>query len=110
MGNGRGWSGKSSRSRLRGLCINGAVFSLFLVGCILLETGSHPHSQKALARTPTSLFPTVSDKSLSPSKPDVSAILSHLPLIFEPNQGQADSKVKFLARGAGYSLYLDASG
>jgi uncharacterized repeat protein (TIGR01451 family) len=30
-----------------------------------------------------------------------------LPLIFEPNRGQADSRVKFLARGAGYSLFLD---
>jgi hypothetical protein len=29
-----------------------------------------------------------------------------LPLSFEANQGQVDSRVKFLARGAGYSLYL----
>lgn len=29
-----------------------------------------------------------------------------LPLIFEANQGQTDSQVKFLARGAGYSLFL----
>jgi hypothetical protein len=41
------------------------------------------------------------------SKPDARAILGQLPLIFEPNQGQADSRVKFLARGAGYSLFLD---
>ncbi len=29
-----------------------------------------------------------------------------LPLFFEPNQGQTDSRVKFLARGAGYGLFL----
>jgi hypothetical protein len=29
-----------------------------------------------------------------------------LPLAFEANQGQADSQVKFLSRGAGYSLFL----
>jgi hypothetical protein len=29
-----------------------------------------------------------------------------LPLSFEINQGQADSKVKFLSRGSGYSLFL----
>jgi hypothetical protein len=28
------------------------------------------------------------------------------PLSFEPNQGQADSRVKFLARGPGYTLFL----
>jgi Beta-propeller repeat len=29
-----------------------------------------------------------------------------LPIVFEPNQGQVDGQVKFLARGAGYTLYL----
>lgn len=29
-----------------------------------------------------------------------------LPLAFESNQGQADSQVKFLSRGAGYTLFL----
>ena len=32
--------------------------------------------------------------------------LGRLPLRFEPNQGQTDSKVDFLARGAGYGLFL----
>ena len=31
-----------------------------------------------------------------------------LPLFFEPNQGQTDSRVKFLARGAGYGIFLTA--
>jgi hypothetical protein len=30
----------------------------------------------------------------------------HLPLSFEANQGQTDSRVKFLSRGRGYSLFL----
>ena len=34
------------------------------------------------------------------------ATYSHLPLIFEPNQGQTDAKVKYLAHGRGYGLYL----
>ncbi|HLB89170.1 MAG TPA: hypothetical protein VJK29_16055, partial [Terriglobales bacterium] len=33
---------------------------------------------------------------------------SHLPLIFEPNQGQSDPRVRFLARGGGYGLFLTA--
>src|SRR5215831_1268347 len=32
-----------------------------------------------------------------------------LPLFFEPNQGQTDSRVKFLARGRGYGLFLTAN-
>jgi hypothetical protein len=33
-----------------------------------------------------------------------------LPLAFEANEGQSDSQVKFLARGAGYSLFLTPTG
>jgi hypothetical protein len=32
--------------------------------------------------------------------------LSKLPLVFEPNQGQVDSQVRFLARGGGVTLFL----
>jgi uncharacterized repeat protein (TIGR01451 family) len=48
------------------------------------------------------------------------ALLSQLPLLFEPNLGQvnlgqtnssqSDSAVKFIARGSGYSLFLDSAG
>ncbi len=31
-----------------------------------------------------------------------------LPMFFEPNQGQTDPQVKFMARGAGYGLFLTA--
>ena len=31
-----------------------------------------------------------------------------IPLFFEPNQGQTDSRVKFLAHGSGYGLFLTA--
>ena len=34
----------------------------------------------------------------------------HLPLSFEPNQGQADPQIKFLARGSGYGLFLTDKG
>lgn len=33
-----------------------------------------------------------------------------LPLSFEPNVGQVDRRVTFIARGAGYRLYLTATG
>ncbi len=33
-----------------------------------------------------------------------------LPLAFEPNEGQTDSRVQFLSQGAGYTLFLTGSG
>src|SRR5262249_54447701 len=44
----------------------------------------------------------------------LSAEISHagygnLPLVFEPNQGQTDSSVRFLSRGNGYALFLKDS-
>ncbi len=41
--------------------------------------------------------------------PPVSARTLALPLYFEPNQGQTDFQVKYLARGLGYGLFLTAN-
>ena len=50
------------------------------------------------------------DLSSRSSRPAISVptadVLGRLPLVFEPNQGQAASPVKFEARGSGYGLYL----
>ena len=47
-------------------------------------------------------------KPASLSVVPVLAAYRRLPLIFEPNQGQSDPEVKFLAHGAGYGLFLTA--
>ncbi|KFI22315.1 SBBP repeat-containing protein [Nitrosococcus oceani] len=39
----------------------------------------------------------------------VASTYGQTPLSFEPNQGQTDSVVKFLARGSGYQLFLTAT-
>ena len=41
--------------------------------------------------------------------PAAAAALGRLPLAFEPNRGQADPQVQFLARGPGYTLFLTAA-
>jgi len=102
MGHGRGW-GRSLGKAL------GAVLVLILAGSVVLGSAFRRSAQKAMAQPPVSPIPT-SSRSSAHSKPNARAILGQLPLIFEPNQGQADSKVKFLARGAGYSLFLDPTG
>ena len=40
------------------------------------------------------------------SSAQLQSYLARLPMSFEPNQGQTDSGVKFLARGNGYGIYL----
>ncbi|MFL6332918.1 MAG: SBBP repeat-containing protein [Pyrinomonadaceae bacterium] len=41
---------------------------------------------------------------------EVKKSTAHLPSVFEGNAGQADSRVRFLSRGAGHTLLLEAGG
>ena len=47
--------------------------------------------------------------ALPPKRPAVRKAYGHLPLSFEENLGQTDARVKFLARGRGYSLFLTST-
>ena len=86
-----------------------SVFTLLLIGSMLLGFGSHSHGRKSAAGVAASPIPT-STRLSATAKPNVNRILDRLPLIFERNEGQADAVIKFLARGAGYSLSLENSG
>lgn len=61
-------------------------------------------------RQNTPSIKTPAEKADSPKRAvtalPIQQSLAALPLRFEPNQGQTDDKVKFLARGQGYSLFL----
>jgi len=117
MGNGRGsasslgeGSGKSNASWLR-LGAVGAMIALLAAGTVLLGLSSRRHSQKA--QVPASPIPRSTafvSEAAAHVKPDAKAVLGGLPLVFEPNQGQANPEVRFLASGAGYSLFLNDSG
>ncbi len=117
MGNGR-WLGKSGERKFGEkfvwIRILGATFVLLAAGSVLLGLGSR-YVQKTHASLPASHAPALSRSSLSslpPSsrKPEARSILGQLPLIFEPNQGQAGPGAKFLARGSGYTLFLETTG
>ena len=115
MGNGRrlGSSlGKSWGSSAMWMRAFGAVLALLVAGSVLLGLGSHRYGQRSTAQVAGSPIPTAARSFLQGpnSTPDARAVLGGLPLIFEPNQGQADGSIKFLAQGAGYSLLLDATG
>lgn len=119
MGNGR-WSTESSGESLGKtlekdsgksllwLRALGGLVLLLVAGSVLLGLGSRRYAQMSVAQLPASPTSALSRLSLKP-KSQARAILGQLPLIFEPNQGQADPQVKFLAHGAGYSLFLDAN-
>ena len=49
------------------------------------------------------------EKPKSAAKPDkklISESFGKLPLSFEANTGQADSKIEFISRGSGYGIFL----
>lgn len=51
-------------------------------------------------------------KPTAPPPPSMAAAKSaygHLPISFEANEGQSDSRVNYLARGHGYTLFLTPS-
>jgi uncharacterized repeat protein (TIGR01451 family) len=115
MGNGRGLSGgrlkgKSSGSNLWRSRVMGAALVLLLAAGALVELGSRRSAQVSGVQASAFPLPTASGKAILKAKPDVRGLLGQLPLIFEPNQGQADGSVKFVSRGSGYSLYLNSTG
>jgi hypothetical protein len=75
--------------------VRGLVFLAVLVlgaGWLLSRDLAAPHSK----------LPPANSSQLRAS-------LAQLPISFEPNRGQSDSQVKFLAHGRGYGLYLTPS-
>jgi hypothetical protein len=68
-------------------------------------------TQKDLLAAGKSL-PAAAAKHNSSSQKDLETaktVMGKLPLTFEPNVGQTDSRVKFFARSSGYSVYLTES-
>ncbi len=101
-----------NRRRLVVACAPGGIFVavavLVALAAAVLMLGSHA-SQVAVGAQKTqrqgdSSSPVASSQNAVP----VMAAYHHLPLIFEPNQGQSDPEVKFLAHGSGYGLFLTA--
>jgi len=72
-----------------------------LMGCAILAIVAVALHRASLSGIPSPLSPT-SDKSRQIS-------FSSLPVAFEPNLGQTDPQVKYLARGNGYNLFLTSN-
>ena len=107
---------RGSGKTCSGARIVAAISSLVLVGAIVLSLGSSvvrvSHDQnpsESVAMNPAlERYALSSNTSPAKGADRVLAAYSHLPLIFERNQGQTDASVRFLAHGSGYGLYLTA--
>ena len=84
-----------------------ACAPLFLAGAVVLKHSSIPGSPATAARVSSPAF--ASRTATLAEKRKFRASFAQLPMIFEPNQGQTDAQVKFLARGAGYGLFLTSN-
>ena len=76
-------------------------------------TMSRPAAGLPLSAEPLSTRADGPRAKVSPDSKDKSralAVLSSLPVTFEPNRGQADPSVEYLSRGPGYSLFLTQTG
>ena len=79
--------------------------ALLLLGGLALHSGVAV-SQSAVSGSNPSPLADVAAPDLAASRAGVRMNFGQLPLSFEPNQGQTDPRVKFLARGAGYGVFL----
>jgi hypothetical protein len=100
---------RAPRARRAARAVGLSLFFAALVGIAALWGGSWLRALSArgrashLAESATVPVPVKSKLSATSRLQDG---YGNLPLSFEANQGQTDSRVKFLARGEGYALFL----
>lgn len=89
--------GKTTAKRVVFCCVGVGLLFLAILGFCLF-----PRTQDAVG------IPAHSHVSNLPTKnqPNLARSFGNLPLSFEANQGQTDARVRFLARGRGYALFL----
>src|SRR5262245_62686612 len=76
------------------LCTTGLVLALIAFGFALS------------LQSPTARLATTAADADRQSNPGSSTAYGKLPINFEANRGQTDDRVKFVARGSGYTLFL----
>jgi hypothetical protein len=95
-------TGKETGNGMKAVFLAAAVLA---TAGVVFYFGTAVHAAKASG--PASAERRSAERRSADTKALVSQALS-LPMFFEPNQGQTAPQVKFLARGAGYGLFLTA--
>src|SRR2546425_672286 len=89
------WKRNTGRVLVKGVI----AVSVVIVLCLSHSDGkSRAADKKKIQSRPSPVF--------SESLRSLSGTYSRLPLVFEPNRGQVDAQVQFMARGRDYTLYL----
>ena len=109
----REWVGRGLQFR-----VVAAVLVLLLVGCVVFGLASRSLSPTATASQISSPAPAGASPmplSVADAKARARSLFAGLPLMFEPNRGQANldpanPRSQFVARGSGYSLLLGSEG
>ena len=73
---------------------------------VILSFCLHQRTDAAERLLPTQRYPAVATEA----EPKLASVYAKLPLSFEANQGQIDTRVRFLARGSGYTIFLTDDG
>ncbi len=95
----------ASKGRIYAVC----VLVVAAMAAALLAVSHQPRSQQSRVAK-SALSASSLSKTISPAARNrLQTAYATLPLAFEPNQGQTDAQVKYMARGNGYKLYLTSS-
>jgi hypothetical protein len=97
----------SKLSASRGVVCAFCIVPVMVVAMALLVAvhGRNGRGEKAS----TSASASLAGSGAPAASSRMQASYAALPLAFEPNQGQTDAQVKYLARGSGYTLFLTAN-
>ena len=90
-----------------------ALFAVAALVCLYSNNLEAANATRAVAtnRNPgTAEAPGLEREVQAKRRLDVQALTSRLPLSFEQNVGQMDSRANFAARGPGYDLFLTSTG
>ena len=107
-------STESNLGLMRGLVLAGfALSSLLILATFNRHSATRtPHknlaSQAVAVSAPAQTLP--SGATISAASPKAAMRFARLPVDFEVNRGQVDSRAKYIARGTGYSLFLTGDG
>jgi Beta-propeller repeat len=76
-----------------------AACAVAVLGCVAIAAppGSNSHRLAWAGPSPA---------RVAPARSEVLRAYQRLPVSFAPNEGQTDSRVKFMSRGSGYTLFL----
>lgn len=103
-----GTHGRTVRRSTAGICLLILVAAIVLLPRADRDTPDSSPAAFVPEQNPTDPSAQLQLHNVS-SPSSIGANYQKLPLAFEANQGQTDSRVKFLARGAGYTLFLTGS-